>query len=84
MSKTKQDRWTCLFCKASGWWTPSTHIGHSPMVQHDRPDGRDCVKAHTPMSILDLGALLRKRDRDRREESPDQDPSNGDGFDRDF
>jgi hypothetical protein len=54
------------------------------MVQHDRPDGRDCVKAHTPMSILDLGALLRKRDRDRREESPDQDPSNGDGFDRDF
>jgi len=48
------------------------------MVQHDRPDGRDCVKAHTSMSILDLGALLRKRDRDRREESPDQDPSNGD------
>ena len=42
MRNTKQDRWTCQFCKASGWWTPSTHIGLSPLFDHDRPQGGKC------------------------------------------
>jgi len=51
-----QTRWYCPFCKAAGWWTPSTHIGQPPTTEHDRPDGRRCRKAarwgsnHFPMS----------------------------------
>lgn len=45
MSKVKQDRWTCRFCKANGWWTPSTHIGGPPTGSHDRPQGGRCRKS---------------------------------------
>jgi len=50
MRNTKQDRWTCQFCKASGWWTPSTHIGLSSLFDHDRPQGGKCraVEKHCP------------------------------------
>ena len=40
-----QDRWRCPHCGASGWWTPSSHIGLSPLTDHNRPDGRRCKKA---------------------------------------
>jgi hypothetical protein len=41
--KTPQTRWKCGRCGAEGWWTPSTHIGQTPLKDHDRPDGRRCL-----------------------------------------
>lgn len=45
MSTVQQERWKCPLCGASGWWTPSTHIGPVPLRGHDRLDGRKCIKA---------------------------------------
>ena len=41
-----QSRWKCQYCGASGWWTPSTHIGPRPDANHDRPQGGRCMKAY--------------------------------------
>jgi hypothetical protein len=42
MPKPAQERFVCTHCGTEGWWTPSTHIGPSPLQSHDRPDGRKC------------------------------------------
>lgn len=42
---TPQSRWYCATCGASGWWTPSTHMGLNPLKDHDRPDGRRCPES---------------------------------------
>lgn len=38
-----QTRWTCPHCGAAGWWVPATHIGKTPLCDHDRPDGNRCI-----------------------------------------
>jgi hypothetical protein len=41
-----QVRWgPCRFCGATGWWTPSHHIGAAPLNAHDRPQGGQCRRA---------------------------------------
>lgn len=42
MSKIKNWRWKCKYCKSEGWEV-ITKQGKIP--QHDRPDGRDCKKS---------------------------------------
>jgi hypothetical protein len=53
MTKTKrlephqqrQLRWRCSHCGSEGWFNPlSLHLG-DPRTDHDRPDGRQCLKA---------------------------------------
>lgn len=41
-SSPPQTRWVCPTCQASGWWTPSTHAGRRPLLDHDRPAGGRC------------------------------------------
>lgn len=44
--KPPQSRWgPCSHCGATGWWTPSHHIGPSPLTDHDRPQGGRCLRA---------------------------------------
>jgi hypothetical protein len=46
-----QTRWTCTHCSASGWWTPSTHVGDRPETHHSRPDGKRCIRALPPEEV---------------------------------
>lgn len=40
-----QLRFTCPYCKTQGWYDPfKLHI-LDPRTDHDRPDGRRCLKA---------------------------------------
>ena len=84
MTKTRQDRWECPWCGASGWWTPSTHIGRSPRRDHARKDVHTCLKAQAAAKDYAWDDSQYSRPDTHEEGSPDQDPSNGDGFDRDF
>lgn len=38
-------RFTCPHCKLQGWYDPSKLHILDPRTNHDRPDGRPCLKA---------------------------------------
>jgi len=58
--KTQQDRWTCQWCGASGWWTPSTHIGEPPTKDHTRRDGRVCRRTGSHMLQAQKGKAMKR------------------------
>jgi len=62
----EQQRWSCGFCGASGWWNPSTHIGVKPEKDHDRPQGGRCQKSRAKPIVYDV-FLFDARDNVRSE-----------------
>jgi len=61
--KTPQSRWgPCLHCGATGWWTPSTHIGPRPEHDHDRPQGGQCRRARIFIEITEADEAATSKD----------------------